>query len=194
MAITTEQVKELRDKTGVSIMQCRKALEEAGGDMEKAIILLKKRGAEAVAKKADRALGAGVVSSYIHGGQVGAMVLLSSETDFVAKNEAFVALAYQIAQQVAATNPTFIRVEDIDESSRAKARETFLPELKGKPEAMHEKIMEGKLASYFKEQVLLEQDYIRDSSMTIKALVEAAVQKFGERIEVVKMARFSTRG
>ena len=193
MAISTAQVKELRDRTGVSIMQCHKALDEADGDMGKAIILLKKRGAEAVAKKLDRSLGAGVVSSYIHGAQVGAMIVLSCETDFVSKNEEFVNLAYLIAQQVAATNPTFIRVEEIDAASKRKAREAFLPELKGKPEAMHKKILEGKLTSYFKDQVLLEQDYIRDPNTTIKGLIEAAVQKFGERIEVSKIARFSVR-
>jgi len=194
MAISTEQVKELRENTGVSIMQCRKALEEAEGDMEKAVILLKKRGAEAVAKKSDRTLGAGVVSSYVHNKEVGAMVELRSETDFVAKNEEFVNLAYLIAQQVAATNPTFIRVEEIDDASKAKAREAFLPELKGKPEAMHEKILEGKLSSYFKDQVLLEQDYIRDPATTIKGLIEGAVQKFGERVEISKISRFSVRG
>lgn len=192
--ISTEQVKALRDKTGVSIMQCRKALEETGGDMDKAEILLRKRGAEAAHKKAGRTLGAGAVVSYVHNNQIGALVLLSCETDFVAKNEEFVALAQRIAQQVAATSPVYKTVADIPEEVRAKAAETFQAELKGKPAEMHEKILAGKLSSYFKDQVLVEQDDIRDPSMTIRGHIEAAIQKFGERIEVGDIARFSARG
>ena len=114
--ITTDQVKELRDRTGISIMQCKKALEEASGDMEKALVLLKKKGAEIADKKSDRSLGAGVVASYIHStGSVGAMVELWCETDFVAKNEEFKALAREIAMQIAATNPSFVSSDEINE-------------------------------------------------------------------------------
>lgn len=193
MEISTDAVKALRDKTGVSVMQCRKALEEAGGDPEKALVILRKKGAEAAAKKADRTLGAGVVATYIHANQIGGMIELRSETDFVAKNEAFLTLANQIAQQVAATDPRYLSMNDIPEAESEKAKEVFKAELKGKPEALHEQILAGKLASYFKDQVLLEQDYIREPGVTIKGLIEAAVQKLGERIEISKIVRFSVR-
>ncbi len=193
MEISTESVKELRDKTGISIMQCRKALEEAGGDVEKAIIILRKRGGAVAEKKSDRTLGSGTIGSYVHNREIGAMVVLSCETDFVAKNKEFIELASQIAQQVAATNPEYLRREDIPAAARKTATDVFSGELKGKPAEMHEKILAGKLDSYFKDRVLMEQDYIRDPNLTIRNLIEAAVQKFGERIEVSQMVRFSTR-
>ncbi len=192
--ITTELVKELRDATGVSVMQCKKALEEAGGDMEKALVILKKRSSAIAEKKADRALGAGAIQAYIHGNKnVGAMVHLSCETDFVAKNEEFVALAYDIAMQVAATNPLFLKKEEVTVEASAKAREVFLGEVEGKPAEMREKILQGKLDAYFKGQVLLEQEFIKDSSRTVRDLITQATQKFGENIEVTRFARFSTR-
>ncbi|MBX4216174.1 elongation factor Ts [Candidatus Parcubacteria bacterium] len=194
MAITTEDIKELRDQTGVSVMQCKKALEEAGGDKAKALLILKKKSADIAAKKGDRALGAGAIASYLHGnGTVGVLVELSSETDFVAKNEEFRALAYDIAMQVAATSPEFVRAEDIAEKDRAAVREMFekeTAELK-KDEAMKEKILSGKVDAYFKDRILLEQAFIKDDSLTIRALIERAVQKFGERIEVARIARFA---
>jgi elongation factor Ts len=193
MDISTDQVKVLRDKTGVSIMQCRKALEEAGGDLEKAEVILRKKSGASADKKADRELGAGAIGSYVHDGSIGAMVLLSCETDFVARNPEFPALAREVAMQVAATNPTFGRIEQIPAEAREKAREVFVKEVEGKPEEMKEKILEGKLASYFKDQVLMEQAYIKDESKTIKDLISEATQKFGERIEVSSFARFSAR-
>lgn len=194
MDISSAQLKELRDATGVSVMQCKKALEEAGGDMEKALIILKKRGSEAAAKKADRAFGAGAVGAYVHNThEVAALVLLSSETDFVAKNEAFVALARDIAMQVAATKPRFISRNEITEADTVKAKEVFAAEVEGKPEDLKEKILQGKLDSFFKEQVLLEQDYIKDPSQTIGGLITAAIQKFGENIAVSEMSRLSVR-
>ena len=192
--ITTELVKELRDATGVSVMQCKKALEEAGGDMGKALVILKKRSSAIAEKKADRALGAGTIQAYIHGNKtVGALVHLSCETDFVAKNEEFIALAYDIAMQVAATNPVFLTKEDITTESSAKAREVFLGEVEGKPADMKEKILGGKLDAYFKGQVLLEQEFIKDPSRTVRDLITQATQKFGENIEVTRFIRFATR-
>ena len=191
--ISTEQVKELREKTGVSIMQCRKALEEASGDMDKALILLKKKGADVASKKSERTLGAGAIQSYIHAnGTVGAIVELSSETDFVAKNEEFKKAAYDIAMQVAATNPEFLSMDDIGEQDKEKASEAFTPELEGKPEEMKAKIMEGKLKSYFSERVLLEQAFIKNQEITIRDLVNSLIQKFGEKIEIRRFVRFST--
>lgn len=191
MTITTEQIKELRDKTGISVMQCRKALEEAGGDMEKAIIILKKKGADAAAKKSDRTLGAGVIASYIHGaGSVGAMVELACETDFVSKNQEFKDLAYTIAMQIAATKPQYISSAQIDDTARAKASEVFAEEVKGKPDDLKAKILEGKLASYFKDFVLLDQPYIRNPDQTVNDLITTSIQKFGEKIEVVRFVRY----
>ena len=189
--ITTEQIKELRSKTGISIGQCKNALEEAGGDMEKAIIILSKKGGDIAAKKAGRELKSGIVISYIHnGGKVGAMVELLCETDFVAKNEEFQKIAYDIAMQIAATNPTYLKKEDITEDDKKKAIEVFEEEVKDKPEEMKEKILEGKLNSYFKEKILLEQSFIKNPETTIKGLVEGAIHKFGEKTEVGRFTRF----
>lgn len=193
MEITLDIVKQLRDKTGVSIMQCRKALEEAEGDMGKAEVILKKRSGAAADKKADRELAAGAIGTYVHDGQVGAMVLLSSETDFVSKNEEFVDLARAIAMHIAALNPVYLTSEEISEEARTAAVAVFTEEVKDKPVDMQEKILEGKMASYFKDQVLLEQPYIRDDSKTIRDLLNEATQKFGERVEISKFARFSAR-
>ncbi len=190
--ITTEQIKSLRDATGISVMQCKKALEEAGGDFEKALIILRKKGGDIAAKKADRVLGSGVVAAYIHGnGSVGAMVELSCETDFVAKNEEFKALAYDIAMHVAALNPTYLKAEDVPEADKAKAREVFAKEVEGKPAAIMEKIMQGKLGAYFGEKTLLEQQFIKNPEVTVKNLVESGIQKFGEKMEVARFTRFS---
>ena len=156
MEISSEQLKALRDQTGISVMQCKKALIEAEGDMDKAIIILKKKRSEAADKKADRELGAGAIGHYLHNtGEVAAMVLLACETDFVSKNEEFVALARDIAMHVAATDPKFISKEDLPADAIEKAKEVFAPELEGKPEEMKEKIMQGKLDSYFKDQILM---------------------------------------
>jgi len=194
MAISTEQIKQLRDATGISIMLCRKALEEAGGDMEKAKIILKRKGQEAAAKKADRTLGAGTVASYVHGGgTVGSMVVLSSETDFVSGNEEFKALARDIAMQVAATNPEFVKRDDITADAKAAARDVLLKEVEGKPENMKEKILEGKLNSYFADKVLLEQPFIKNPDQSIQQLIESAIQKFGEKIEIAKFVRYSAK-
>lgn len=193
MEISLDIVKQLRDKTGVSIMQCRKALEEAEGDMDKAEVILKKRSGAAADKKADRELGAGAIGMYVHDGVVGAMVLLSSETDFVSKNEEFGELARAIAMHVAAVNPTYLSTEEISENAKQAALAIFTEEVKDKPEEMREKILDGKMASYFRDQVLLEQSYIKDDSKTIRDLLNEASQKFGERVEISKFARFSAR-
>lgn len=175
-------------------MQCKKALEEAGGDMDKAIVILQKQSAGIAEKKAERALGAGAIASYIHGaGSVGAIVELSCETDFVAKNEEFKALAYDIAMQVAANDPQFLKMEDITPDMKKAAEEVFTAETEGKPEDLKAKILEGKLQSYFGEKTLLEQDFIKDGEKKIKDLITGATQKFGERIEVRRFVRFSTR-
>ena len=193
MAITTDVIKELREATGVSVMQCKKALEEAGGDLDKAMVILKKHSAASAEKKADRSLGAGTVGSYTHDGGIGAMVVLSCETDFVAKNPEFAALARELAMQVAATSPAYLTSEEIPEEAKHAAIAVFEKEVVGKPEEMQAKILEGKLANYFRDQVLLEQPFIKDDSKTVRNLLNEATQKFGERTEISRFARLSVR-
>lgn len=187
-------IKELRDRTGISVMQCKKALEEAGGDLAKAEVILRKRSAAAAEKKADRELGAGAVGSYVHEGAIGAMALLSCETDFVSKNPDFAALARDIAMQVAATNPKFKSMEDVPSDAKDAATAVFSAEVKGKPEGMKQKILDGKIAAYFKDQVLLDQPFIKDESKTVRDLLNEATQKFGERVAVSSFSRLSLRG
>ena len=197
MEITTELIKQLRDKTGISVMQCKKALDETAGDMEKAIMLLQKKSADIASSKMGRTLHSGVVSSYIHAtGTVGTMVELFCETDFVANNEEFKKLARDIAMHVTATNPQFLKTEDIDEHSMDLAKEMFLKDIEGeatnaKSEEMKAKILEGKLSAYWNERVLLNQAFIKNPELTIMNLLQSAVQKFGEKIEIGRFVRFS---
>lgn len=190
--ITTEQIKGLRDTTGISVMQCKKVLEEASGDVEKALILLRKKGAEIASKKSDRTLAAGAIASYIHGtGMVGVLVELSCETDFVSKNSEFKSLAYDIAMHIAALNPEYVKIEDVSDTEMIKARELFHKEVAGKPEAIQAKILEGKLSAYFSDKVLLDQKFIKNDELSVRTLIQSAVQKFGEKIEVARFVRFS---
>ncbi len=192
MTITTEDVKKLRDETGISIMQCKKALEEAGGDFKQAVVILQKRSGATAEKKSDRTLKAGTVASYIHaGGSVGAMVEIACETDFVSKNEEFQAFARDIAMHVAAMNPQFLASEDITDADKEAALEVFKKEVEDKPAEMQEQILQGKMDSYFKDKVLLNQTFIKDGDKTIDDLVKAAVQKFGENTQIVRYSRFA---
>jgi elongation factor Ts len=170
-------------------------VQKAGGDVEKAKVILRKYSAAAAEKKGDRVLGAGTIGIYLHSNnQIGAMVELSCETDFVSKNEEFVALARDIAMHVSASSPQYLRMEEISEADRAKAGEVFAGEAEGKPEEIKAKIIEGKLNSYFAEQVLLDQPFIKNPDMKISDLIKNAVQKFGEKVEVTRFSRFSVLG
>ena len=193
MELTTDVIKQLRELTGVSVMQCKKALEEAGGDLKKAEVILKKHSAASAEKKADRSLAAGAIGSYTHDGTIGAMVILSCETDFVAKNPEFISLARELAMQVAATGPAYGTVAEIPEEARGAATAVFEKEIADKPKEMQSKILEGKLASYFRDQVLLEQPFIKDESKTVRNLLNEAAQKFGERVEISRFERLSVR-
>jgi len=194
MAITSEQIKQLRDQTGISVMQCKKSLEEAGGDMDKALIILKKKRSEAADKKSDRELGAGAVGVYAHNtNEVAAMVLLACETDFVAKNEEFTTLAREIAMHVAAQNPKYISREQVTPEALEKAKEVFAEEVKDKPAEMQDKILQGKLDSYFKDQILLEQPFIKNPETTIGEMVNGAVQKFGENVTIAGVERLAVK-
>lgn len=196
MNITTDQIKELRDATGVSVMQCKKALEEASGDIEKAKIILRKISKISADKKSERSLGAGAVISYIHSnGSVGAMLELLCETDFVARNEDFRSLGHDIAMHVAAQAPEFLKLEDIPAEAKATAKELFekeaSEEASNKPKEIVEKVIEGKLNAYLKEKVLMDQPFIKNPEITIKSLLDEATQKFGERTEIGRFVRFS---
>ena len=193
--ITTEQIKELRDATGVSVMQCKKALEEAGGDFDKAVVLLRKKSGEISAKKGDRTFSAGTIQAYIHAnGTVGAMVELNCETDFVSNNEEFKTLARDIAMHVAASNPKFLKKEQITEADLKAARAVFEEEVKDKPADKRAMILEGKLAMYASEMVLVDQPFIKNPEITIQGLLDAATQKFGEKTAVSRFQRFKVLG
>ncbi len=194
MAITTDEIKALREKTGISVMQCKKALEEAKGDSDKALEILRKKSKDIATKKSDRSLGAGSVQAYIHAGDtVGVLLELSCETDFVARNEEFKKLAYDLAMHTAAMNPQYTSSDDVSKEEQDKARALFEKEVSesGKPKNIQEKMMEGKLSAYFSERVLLEQAYVKDPSIKIKDLITQAIQKFGENIEVSKFSRLA---
>lgn len=193
MAVS-DDLKKLRDETGVSVMQCKKALEEAGGDIEKAKVILRKASAAIASKKSDRTLGAGVAAAYTHaGGSVVGAVVLACETDFVAKNEEFAKLAYDIAMHVAAMNPKFRSKEDVQEEDVQAARAVFEQEVANIPEAVRAQALQGKIDSYLKDKVLTEQPFVKDPSLTIRALIDSAMQKFGEKIEVVRFERLSVK-
>jgi elongation factor Ts len=162
--------------------------------MEKALVILRKASSAIAAKKADRELGAGAVSSYVHSnGTVGAMLILACETDFVANNPEFVALGRDIAMHIAAQNPSFLSKAEVTEADTAKAKEVFAEEAKDKPAELRDKIVAGKLETFLAEKILLEQPFIKEPEVTIQGLIERAVQKFGEKIEVREFRRFSVR-
>lgn len=195
--VTKESIKELRDLTGLSFMQCRKALEEAGGDIEKASLLLRKASSGIAAKKADRELKAGVVRSYIHSNsQIGVLVELNCETDFVAKNSDFLELADNIAMHIAATNPKFLSNQDITEEDKEKITAVIKEEVANldKPEEIKEKIMSGKLTDYFAEITLLDQPFVKNPELTIEKLIEQSIHKIGEKISVARFKRFTVLG
>ncbi|MCR4283834.1 MAG: elongation factor Ts [Parcubacteria group bacterium] len=192
--VTADKIKELRDKTSVSMMACKNALKEAGGDIEKAIIVLRKAGLKVADKKADRQVNAGIIEAYIHaGGKVGVLVEGRCETDFVSKNEGFKNFLHDIAMHIAALNPAYLKESDIPESAIVEAKDIFREEIKGldKPEDMKEKIIEGKVSAYFKERVLLKQSFVKNPDITVNDYVRDAIQKFGENIEISRFVRFS---
>ncbi len=191
--ITTQMIKELREKTGAGIVDCKKALQEAGGDIEKAVEILRKKGAAKAAKKAERATAEGIVVSYIHaGGKVGALVELNCETDFVARTEDFKNLGHEIAMQVAAMAPEYVSREDVPAEIVEKEKEVLKEQAlaEGKPEHIVEKIVEGRLSKFFSEKCLLEQPWIKDDSKTIKDLLTDYITKLGENIKVKRFCRF----
>lgn len=192
--ISSDTVKELRDRTGISVMQCKAALEEAGGDMEKALMLLRKKGSAIADKKGDRELASGIFATYTHANKkVASVVELLSETDFVSKHEDFAKLAYDIALQVAATSPEYKSRNDIPAEKLEQIKALYVKEVEGKPENLKETILSGKVDAYLKNIVLMEQSFIKDDSLTVRQLIDNAVQKFGERIDVGDFKRYTTK-
>ena len=191
--ISAELVKTLRDRTGAGMMECKAALIEAGGSLEEAATILRKRGLAQAAKKAGRATGQGVVGSYIHmGGKVGVLVEVNCESDFVARTDAFQALVKDVAMHIAAADPRYVRREDVPAETLDKEREIYRAQVaqSGKPAAVIEKIVEGKLGAFYAQVVLLEQPYIREPSTTVSQLIAEATAKMGENITVSRFARF----
>lgn len=194
MQIDAKTVKALREKTGAGMMDCKKALQEAGGNEEKAIVILREKGLAAAARRAGRIAAQGIVDSYIHlGGKVGVLVEVNCETDFVARNEHFREFTRDICLQVAAANPIYVDKEDVPaatlEEERAILRGQALRE--GKPEKVVERIVEGRIAKFYRENCLLEQPYIRDPDRSIRDLLHELIARIGENIIIRRFSRFS---
>jgi elongation factor Ts len=193
MTITADQVKILRDRTGAGFMECKGALQEAKGDLDEAATILRKRGVAQAAKRAGRATSQGLVGSYIHtGGQIGVLVEVNCESDFVARTEDFQLLTKELAMHIAAASPEYVRREDVPGDVIEREKEIYRAQLQGsnKPPQVIEKIVEGKLESFFGQAVLLDQPSIRDPKVTVSDLIRAAIAKTGENISVARFARF----
>lgn len=194
MAVTLDQIKDLRDTTGISTMACKKALEESQGDSKKALEILRKKGEMKAGERAKRSTSEGIVSSYIHTNKkIGVLVALGCETDFVAKNEDFMNLGQDIAMHVAALNPQYLRPEDVSIEIMEKEREIWKEQLKneGKPEKIWENIMEGKEKKFREGEALLTQPFVKNPEITIEKLINEHIIKLGENIKVLKFIRFS---
>lgn len=192
-AVTPAMVKEIREITGAGMLDCKKALEEADGDLEKAKVILREKGLAAAAKKAGRAATEGMVESYIHGaGKIGVLVEINSETDFVAKNELFREFAREVAMQIAAENPKYIRREEVPTDELDKEKEILRNQAlnEGKPEKIVDKMVEGRISKYYEEVCLLEQRYFRNPDLTIEQLLNEKIAKIGENISIRRFVRF----
>lgn len=197
VTISSDTVKELREKTGAGIMDCKRALADSGGDLEKAIDLLRQKGLSAAAQKASREAKEGLISSYIHGGgKIGVLVEVNCETDFVARNSEFQELVKDIAMQIAASNPSYVRREDVPADVLERERSIYKIQAKesGKPEHVLDKIVEGKVEKFYLETCLLEQSFIKDPSVTINDMVQQKIAKIGENIIVKRFTRYQLGG
>jgi elongation factor Ts len=192
MAITAEQVKQLRDKTGAGMMDCKTALTETGGDFDKAVEYLRKKGLASAAKRAGRAAKEGMIGHYIHlGGKVGVLVEVNCETDFVARTEDFQQLAKELAMHIAAADPRYVKREEIPAEVLEREKEIYRAQVPpGKPANVIEKIVDGKLESYYSQVCLMDQPSVRDPNVTIKQMITNAAAKTGENVTVSRFARF----
>jgi elongation factor Ts len=192
MTISAELVKELREKTGVGFMECKSALQESNGDIEAAVTILRKRGLASLAKKSGRETKDGLIGAYIHNGKIGVMLEVNCETDFVARNPDFQALVKDLAMHIAASDPRFIRKEDVTEDVLASERDIYAEQARatGKPENVLDKIVEGRMSKYFAEACLLEQPFVKDPSISVRDHIAAHIQKIGENIQVRRFVRY----
>lgn len=192
MEITASMVKELRETTGAGMMDCKKALIEVNGNIEEAVKYLREKGIAKAAKKMDRIASEGIISSYIHGGRIGVIVEINSETDFVAKNADFQEFGKDIAMQVAAANPLYVRIEDVPTEAIDKEREILRNQAlnEGKPAQIVDKMVEGRIAKYYKEVCLLEQPFIKDPDKTVDQLLKEKIAVIGENLSIRRFARF----
>ncbi|MCP3772830.1 translation elongation factor Ts [Paenibacillus sp. MZ04-78.2] len=193
MAVSAAAVKELRDKTGAGMLDCKKALEEANGDLTKAAEVLREKGLSAAANKAGRIATEGMIESYIHaGGKIGVLVEVNSETDFVAKNEQFRTFVRDVALHIAASNPKFIRRDEVPQEALDKEREILTNQAlnEGKPEKIVEKIVEGRLAKYYEEYCLLEQPFVKDPDKTVEEVLKENIATIGENLSIRRFVRF----
>ena len=189
--ISAAEVKKLRDATGAGMMECKAALTEANGDIEAATTLLRKRGLATAAKKAGRSTSEGLIGHYIHmGGKIGVLVEVNCESDFVARTDKFQELTREIAMHIAATNPTYVRREDVPEEVRNRERDIYREQVKDKPAQVIDKIVEGKLNSFYQQFCLMEQASVRDPNVTITQLVQDAIRILGENITISRFVRF----
>jgi elongation factor Ts len=191
--INAEDIKELRAKTGAGLQDCQKALAESNNNMEKAVEILREKGIATVAKKAGRIAGEGVVGSYIHmGGKIGVLVEVNCETDFVARGELFNTLVKDVAMQIAASRPEYVRIEDVPAEEVAKEKEILIEQAKneGKPAAIAEKMVDGRIKKFYKEVCLMEQDFVKDPEKTISDLVTEYTLKIGEKITIRRFVRY----
>lgn len=195
MEITAQMVKDLRAKTGAGVLDCRKALQASGGDFDRAAEILKEKGLAVAAKKSAREANEGLIGSYVHmGSKVAALVEVNCESDFVARTEDFQALCKDLAMQVVAARPSWVRIEDVPAEQVEQLKAEAAAEAAGKPTSVIEKVVEGKLASFYEEHCLLEQPFIRDESIRIRELIMARVARLGENIVVRRFARLEIGG
>ncbi len=192
MAITAAQIKELREITSAGMMDCKKALEATDGDMDKAVDFLREKGLASAAKKASRIASEGIVESYIHGGRIGVLVEVNSETDFVAKNDEFKSFVKDVAMQIAAIAPKYISRDEVDEAELNHEREVLTEQAKSenKPEHIIEKMVEGRLEKFYEQVCLLDQPFIKDSDKTIQELLNDLIAKLGENIKIRRFVRY----
>jgi len=193
VSISADMIKKLRDLTGAGVLDCRKALDAAQGDMDKAVEILREKGLAAAAKKASREASNGIIGSYVHmGAKMAALIEVNCETDFVARTDQFQALARDLAMQVVAARPLYVRREDVPADVVAQEREKYLGQLDdaNKPQNVVERIVEGKLAKFYEETCLLEQPFIKDDGVTVRNLLTDMVARLGENIVVRRFARF----
>ena len=192
MAVSASLVKELREKTGVGFMECKSALQEANGDMDAAVTILRKRGLASLAKKSGRETKDGIIGNYVHNGKIGVLIELNCETDFVARNPDFQTLAKDLAMHVAASDPRFVSKEDVTEDVLSGEREIFAEQARatGKSENVVGKIVEGRISKFYSETCLLEQPFVKEPSISVREHIASHIQKIGENIQVRRFVRY----